>query len=90
MGYSDQFFRAIGADPDSKSEVSGIAKKLGIPVARLKYYNKNNIVPTGKHLEAIESVLGIGEFDLMLKMGRLDHSLIEAIQNNADKRTGTN
>lgn len=85
MGYSNQFFKALGINPDSITDVKNVAKSTGIPVTRLRYYNVGNVVPSGKDLEAIESKLGLTELDLMLKMGRLNHFLVEAIQEEAEK-----
>ena len=85
MGYSNQFFKAIGVDPTSREELSKTVKSTGIPATRLKYYNNKNVLPTGKDLEIIESILEVTELDLMLKMGRLNHNVLEAIQKNSEK-----
>jgi len=85
MGYSNQFFKALGIDPDSRVDIQSAAKKTGIPFARLKYYNKKNVIPLGGDLTALEDEYAISELELMLKMGRLDHSVIEAIQNSSDE-----
>jgi site-specific DNA-methyltransferase (adenine-specific) len=85
MSYSNQFFKAIGIDPAVKSSIGSVSKKIGVPIERLKFYNETNTLPSGRDLEAINSVLGISELSLMLKMGRLDHSILEAIQNNSEE-----
>lgn len=85
MGYSNQFFEAIGVDSNSRSDLKKVVKDTGIPLARLKYYNQKNILPTGKDLESLETVLSVSELELQLKMGRLDHNVLNSIQKNAEK-----
>lgn len=85
MGYSDQFFKALGLDPSDKKGMAVLSKKVGIPIDRLKYFNTNNVVPTGKHLEALIAVTGVSEVELMVRMGRLNKDVLEAIQENADR-----
>lgn len=65
--------------------MSWFSKTTGIPASRLKYYNKHNVVPSGKDLEVISKVSGVPETLLKLKMGRLDGELLSAIQENADE-----
>lgn len=84
MGYSDQFFRAIGIDKNRRGSMSTFSKKTGIPVDKLKYYNQHNILPTGDDLNTILRVTGIPEIMLKLKMGRLDKDTIQAIQEHAE------
>lgn len=84
MGYSNQFFRALGIDPSSTKDLKEIAKDIGIPIARLVYYNVSNIVPSGRDLEAIKRKSGISELELKLKMGRIDRSIIQLLQEKAD------
>ncbi len=83
MGYSDQFFQALGISQGRNGNLASVAKKFDIPVARLKYYNEKNIVPSGHDLNKIESVTGITELHLRLQMGRLDKDLIAAIQQHS-------
>lgn len=83
MGYSNQFFSAVNVRADSKTDVQSFSKKTGIPVVRLTYYNDNNIVPSGKDLDAIVKLCGITEIELKLNMGRLDKSILDAIRANS-------
>ena len=85
MGFSNQFFRALGVADENRQAISKLSRKTGIPVSRLRYYNENNILPTGNDLELILSSVNISEVELMLKMGRLDCELLEVLQNNADQ-----
>lgn len=85
MGYSNQFFKTLELDPNSKDEIKAISKKLGIPAKRLHYYNHTNTVPSGTDLQVLEEYMGVSENLLMLKMGRLDHSLKAAMQKNAEQ-----
>ncbi len=85
MGYSNQFFKAINVNPQSKSDLQSFSNKTGIPVDRLKYYNEMNVLPNGKDLETITKACNVTEIDLMLNMGRLDLTLLNAIQSNSKK-----
>lgn len=85
MGYSDQFFKALGVDPSSQREIREVSKRSDISVEKLKYYNNKNIIPSGKDLTKIESKLKTSEIALMIKMGRLDHRVLEAIQSHSDQ-----
>lgn len=88
MAYSNQFFQALDIDPNSRENVKAVATKTGVPVARLDYYNKKNILPSGKDLKLITEVLGVSEVYLRLKMGRLDRELISLLQKDAEKICG--
>ncbi|TRY31041.1 site-specific DNA-methyltransferase [Aliiglaciecola sp. M165] len=84
MGYSNQFFKALSIREEKGGNLATFAKQSGVPVKKLKYYNKNNIVPTGTDLKNIMSAANISELLLRIKMGRLDKDIIEAIQENAE------
>lgn len=84
MGYSDQFLKALSIAGGKGGSLSKFAKQSGVPAKKLKYYNENNIVPTGAELENVLSVANISELLLRLKMGRLDKDIIKAIQENAE------
>ncbi len=51
---------------------------------RLAYYNRNNILPTGKDLQAVCNTAGITETQLMLTMGIFDDRLRALLRKNAD------
>ncbi len=85
MGFSNQFFQALGVQYEKHKSLVSFAAKTGIPLSRLRYYNENNIIPTGTDLESIINTTGVGELELMLRMGRLDKNLLEALRNNADQ-----
>ncbi|MGJ8645319.1 MAG: DNA methyltransferase [Marinomonas colpomeniae] len=85
MGYSNQFFKAINVDPSSGKQIKSAAKATSISSSQLKYYNEKNIIPTGKDLKSVEDNLGISELELMIKMGRINHVILDAIQNNSNK-----
>ena len=85
MGYSNQFFNAVNVNPESRADLRSLSEKTGIPMERLKYYNENNVLPSGKDLEAILKVCKITEIELMLNMGRLDKKLLNAIQRDSKK-----
>jgi site-specific DNA-methyltransferase (adenine-specific) len=85
MTYSNQFFQALGVDHRVKSEIKAIASKTEIPLSRLNFYNHKNVVPSGFDLMKITEIFGVSEVQLRLKMGRLDRTLIELIQNSSDQ-----
>ena len=83
MGYSNQFFNALGVNSHSPAEVKAFSKETYIPVSRLKYYNDHNILPSGIDLENLLRTTGMKKLELMLKMGRLDREAIAALQDHA-------
>ena len=89
MSYSNQFFNALGIKPGRGGNLSQFARSCGISADRLKFYNENNVVPTGKDLELITKFTQVSDIILKLKMGRLDKNLLEAIQQNAEQIAGT-
>lgn len=89
MAYSDHFFKALGIDPESRAQIKAVAVKVNVPVSRLEYYNKNNIIPSGNDLKAILDIFGLSEIYLRLKMGRLDRETIALLQQDADKIVDT-
>jgi site-specific DNA-methyltransferase (adenine-specific) len=85
MTYSNQFFRALEIDSESKRSIQDAVHKTGIPRSRLIYYNKKNILPSGEDLSKCIEAYSVSEFQLRLKMGRLDRESIEILQNHAEK-----
>lgn len=84
MGYSNQFYNALGINQQNRSHVAEFAKACGVTITDLKYYNDHNILPSGSDLEKILTYSQISETFLRLKMGRLDQKTLEAIQASAD------
>jgi site-specific DNA-methyltransferase (adenine-specific) len=76
------FYEAIGTDGSNRKEVQIISKKLGINISRLDYYDTNSILPSNKDLETIQGHLGIGQFELMIKMGISDMELKRFLAQN--------
>lgn len=84
MGYSDQFFKALHLD-GSKKALQTFSKLTGVPVKKLRYYNDNNVLPSGAELTSILETSGVSESYIKLMMGRIDKCLLDAIQNNVEK-----
>lgn len=84
MGYSSGFLKALGFGDESTKTYNAISKRTGILTKSLKYYNNKNILPSGSDLDVILNAYDIDETYLQLKMGLIDHSLIEKLQNNAE------
>lgn len=85
MSVSDLFFRALGIDPGDRRQLTAAAKRSGIPVARLRYYNDANILPSVEDLAPVLDLAGSSELELMLAMGRLDRETLGAIQAHAGR-----
>lgn len=85
MGYSDHLYKALGINDSKGGTLASFAKRSGVPIKKLKYYNENNIVPIGEDLEKILSIANTSELLLRLRMGRLDKDTITAIQESAEK-----
>lgn len=84
MERSNAFFEAFGIDAGDSKGVTGFAQKTGIPVAKLRYFNEHHILPSGVELEKILQSTGITKLKLMLMLGRYDHTLFQALCDNAD------
>ena len=77
------FFEILSLRSTSRSSIRQFAQKTKIPIDRLNYHNRHNILPSGDDLFKICSVANISELDLMLKMGILNSDIISSIQENA-------
>lgn len=94
MGYSNGFLKAIAekngesiAYEDSQTRTKAykqISETTGIPTSQLKYYNDKNVLPSGRDLSQICNCYSITENYLQLKMGIVDHRLIEMLQSKAE------
>lgn len=80
MGYSNQFYSALDIKPNSNKSIKSFSLKSGVPVARLKYYNERNILPSGLELDQTLEAAGITELMLRLEMGVLDRKTLNAIR----------
>ena len=81
----NSFFRALGINKSNKLELSQFSKKSGISIKKLRYFNDENIMPSGVELERVLAVTNISEIELMLRMGVIDHSILELLSKHADK-----
>ncbi len=84
MGTHNSLFEALGIKNVSNGNVRNIAKQIGIPVSKLKYYNQTNTFPSGRDLDAICAFTQLTPYHLMLRMGKIDHTLLELIQKHAE------
>ena len=84
MQTSNIFFQSIDIDINKKNSLSYFSKETGIPVKRLRYYNDNNIAPTGKDIEVIEKYINKSRYEILLAMGVIDSAIIEMLQKNPD------
>ena len=77
------FFTALGIDPEDKLALRRFSHTAEIPLERLKYYNHQNIMPSGKDMALIRNATGISEAELMIHMGIMDSQILSLIQKNA-------
>lgn len=77
------FFKALNIEETDKLVISRFARTTGIPIERLSYYNRFNIIPSGKDLTQICDAAGITEIELLLKMKVIDLRIVSLIQENA-------
>jgi len=83
MNQPDQLFKLLGVNGRDGEGLSKFAKKSGVSVRKLRYYNDNNILPSGTDLKLLLEASGLAELELTLGMGRLDSSVIGSIQKRA-------
>lgn len=83
MNSSHLFFKALGINPNDIKAIKKFSFQTGIAVNELKYYDNNNIFPSGDNLEKICKVTETNPLYLKLSMGILDKETITNIQNNA-------
>jgi site-specific DNA-methyltransferase (adenine-specific) len=77
------FFEAIGIKPGNAAALREFSRESGIPRDRLLFYAEHGSLPSGRDLEAITRTTGVDEWELMLKMGRLDAALLQALRERA-------
>ncbi|MBS4429716.1 site-specific DNA-methyltransferase [Pectobacterium punjabense] len=85
MYYKNGLFSAIGIDPADKKKLNAFCKISGVPVARLKYYDEENIYPSGSDLIKICTASGLNDVLLKLKMGFVDASLMNVLRSKSDE-----
>lgn len=83
MGFSGQFFQAIGVGVDNRLALKDFAARSGVPLDRLRHYNTANVLPSGDDLKRILDAADIREVELMLAMGRLSKAVVDALQAKA-------
>lgn len=69
---------------DDTRQLNLFAKKTGIAVKRLQYYNDAHKMPSGTDIEIILKETGISEIQLMLMTGCLNQELKSLISENAE------
>lgn len=81
----NQFFKALGLNEISPNSVKELANDIGIPYSRLKYYNSNNILPSGADLQKILQKMELSREQLMLRLGKVDKDLLDRLIQNAEE-----
>jgi site-specific DNA-methyltransferase (adenine-specific) len=80
----DLLFKALHLKGSDRAALLRFAREAAIPPERLSYYNRCNILPSGKDLQQICDTAGIKQIELMLGMGISDSRLRALIQEHAD------
>jgi len=78
-------YDALDLDTTDKLTLHRFAKQAGVSLQKLDYYNRCNIIPSGSDLKRICRASGIPELKLKIKMGILDSSVRDLIQQSADE-----
>jgi site-specific DNA-methyltransferase (adenine-specific) len=80
----NQFFKALHLKATNRAGLLRFSRESSIPTDRLVYYNRHNILPTGKDLQKVCDIAGITQTQLMLAMGIFDDNLRTLLQKNAE------
>jgi len=80
----NQFFKALHLRATDRGALLRFSRKAAVPLDRLAYYNRHNILPSGKDLQNVCDTAGTTQVQLMLSMGILNDSLRALFQKNAD------
>jgi site-specific DNA-methyltransferase (adenine-specific) len=83
MDFNNRLFRVIGVDPLDTKNARKVVKKAGMDWEDFKYYNENNILPTGNDLDLLEKVSGKSHLEMKLILGIIDQELKEIISKNS-------
>lgn len=81
MIFPHMLFKALQID--NTRQLNLFAKKTGIALKRLQYYNDAHKMPSGTDLEIILKETGLSEIQLMLVTGCLNQALKSLISENA-------
>lgn len=84
MSDYNNLFRVLGINRDSRKDVNKLAEQLNTPKEELRYYNDQNILPSGKILELIASELEISAEKVKISMGIIDEELINKFREHSD------
>jgi len=60
-----------------------VSKKIGIQTERIKYYNDNEIFPSGSDLQKILDYANFSEIELKLTLGLVDRDILSNISSHA-------
>lgn len=71
-------------DVTDKETLKIISNKIGIPTAKLKYYNDNLIIPYGDDLEKISRYTSLSKEEIEMKLGYFSPEVKKWIRKNAD------
>jgi len=67
----------------TEKDFRAISKKIGISTERLKYFNNNEIFPSGSDLQKILEYANVNEIELKLTLGLVDREILSKIANHA-------
>lgn len=76
--FENKLFKILNIN--TNDDLKLFSKKSRITSAKLKYYNKQGILPFPTDLEKILEVTGMSEVELKIKLGILDNSILDLLQ----------
>lgn len=84
---TNSFYRLLNTK--NKDELKKIAPKIRITYKKLAYYGENQIIPQGEDKKKIKEYLNITEFEYRLKLGDIDHEMIDYLSEKFDEKIDT-
>lgn len=80
--FSHCFFKALNID--NEQSLKQFSKNTKISVRKLKYYNDTGIYPSKSDLQKILMHTNLSEVELQLKLGILNHDVLDAIRKHSE------
>lgn len=78
-----RLLEALGLRAGDQSGLREFAEKAGFSITELRQLDAINLYPTGERLDRILRAAGVSDTELRLRMGCLDHDLVDAIRRHA-------
>lgn len=79
---------ALGLDPSNTRAIKELAKRAGVPLPRLRFYDEQGVEPTNEELQRLAEAAGLTELELRLKSGLINRSVVEMLSARAHSVAG--